>query len=218
VNAYRHRYADRIAPHLCRWQRSGVSSSLLFRPAIPFGWIGGVHGGINLSDDPSRIACYDRKLWYVFGNHTACSDGAALADGDTGQDDRIASDPAVFTNVNLLPHLWASRALAYCGVERMISGVEGNIWAHKRAAADGDEARVKEDGEVVDEHVLSDLYVEAVIHVHRRLNPGIVIKQLIIIFRRRSQHRQRRFIAQDADNRKGQESDTSDCKTHVLPE
>jgi len=176
---------DRFAGYLGRWWclvSLCATFCALFGPTTPFDLVGWVHGGIDFSDNPCWVARYNREIGHVLRHNTAGPNRAAPANGHARKNHNAASDPAIFTNVNLLSQLRTTSALAYRGIHWVRCGVERNIRAHKRAATNANETRIKKHGVIIDEHVFSELYVEAVVHLHRRLNPGIIVEQLIIHF------------------------------------
>jgi hypothetical protein len=58
----------------------------------------------------------------------------------------------------------------------MRARVKRNVWADKGTVTDCGQTCVEENGVEVDEDILAETHVVAVVHGQRRLDPGVIFK------------------------------------------
>ena len=88
-----------------------------------------IHFGNNLANHLCRIARYNSKGCHILGSilsesfsvshlrgdtylghHTSGPNGCSLSNAHAGQNHHISANPAIFLNMDFLPHFWASSA------------------------------------------------------------------------------------------------------------
>ena len=105
------------------------------------------------ADDPCGIAHGHAVVWNIAGNDASCTDDAPMANGDAGQEDGTASNPAVLAHGN--------GAGAFDGLATffVVGGVDGRVDLHARPnegmVAYGDVTAIEEGAVGVDEDVLA---------------------------------------------------------------
>src|ERR1700742_1789426 len=146
---------------------------------------------------PGRISHHRRALGNVTGDHAAGTNHRPIADGNAGQDDRVASDPDVAADPHLAPEL--EPLAAGLGIPRVVGGIDLHRWSDLGAFTDGYLDHVKNDAVEIEENAVAQTNVVAVVAEkgwtdHRVLADmsKSLAEQRMAIGRRR---RQRRVVA-----------------------
>lgn len=119
----------------------------------------------NLLDYPARVAyCYSVR-WNVSHQYAPGSDHAVVADGYTGTNDTMPTKPDIVPDVygfrrlqSAAPNLW---------VNRMEGRVDMNARSNLSVVPNDDEITVKEHTSVVDEPILTNTDVHAIVATER---------------------------------------------------
>ena len=104
--------------------------------------------------DPAWISGSQYAGWNVFCDHTSGTDDGTIADGDTGEDNGMSTDPDVISDLNG-KRIFQSTVSLF-DIERMTGGIESAIWRDKNVIAERDGSIVQDHAIVIGVKVVSD--------------------------------------------------------------
>lgn len=144
------------------------------------------------AEHPTWIAYGHDTCGYAVGNHATSAYDTVVANGNTGQQDRVAPYPHPPTYVYGLRHQAASGA--FLGIEHMVARVDAYMRANEGVVANGDLAAVENGAIEVDVDIAADsdvlaklttevgLYLHAVAHGAEELTEdGLALVYLVIV-------------------------------------
>src|SRR5690606_2227361 len=128
------------------------------------------------ADHAAGITRGDDALRDVAGADAAGTDGGAIADGDAAKDNSAGADPAVLANGDRPVDAVGAGAPAGLGIDAdALGGIDGmprrqelHPGPDRTAIADADVGPVEEDAVEIDEDVVADMDVPAVLEGERR--------------------------------------------------
>lgn len=115
------------------------------------------------------------------GNNASRADGAAISDGDAGQNDYVPCYPAVLADGDGSAQLGSIGAIAKVRVEGVRAAEQGDVGPDQGPRSNAYLAGVQDGAVEVDEHITSHFDVAAVVDVDRPLDPWVLVQDGVFL-------------------------------------